>query len=243
MKKTLILVAVLISTSFYSVVQAESFILNKSSFSISGNAGSESYNRNGLIVPVAMALTYPNYYADSLSSYNNVCINAKNSKKENSQWMATEAIASAVLDFKANFNNQINSMHFSEEYTISEPKHSHANLTLNDTTDHIELLSISSVAGLIFVYEFGQRKLVEDQNMSGKFDYLFTYAGWNSNHDYQLVMSATSCALNWDSEMAHAAVTTDISFNNIPEPSSILLFSLGVMGFVLVKIKLKRAFF
>lgn len=270
MKKKLFLLLALFLTIFFttSIVQAASFSLIKSNFTIEGSIGgsldvqsvenfSEGYSLNSSI-PVTAGVNFLDSYALSEASYRNVNMSASDSDPlyvygyETETWISAYAYATTTLDFRPDFNGLGSTIIFTLQQGQDPGHHSFAGLTLTDTTTSINILQISSAGPFYAVsqsplggvlpesidwMEEGVWGVTTDSLGFGVIP--FTFAAWDSSHEYQLCMITGTSDIGYPAEKGYAEITTEMVFSNVPEPATLLLVGLGLMAVLGIRRKMK----
>ena len=246
MKKSSIFLTLFVTIfSLHSVVQAEPFTLISSHFAISGNLmvkadgvtvfdGSSSVSSP---IPVAYALDHATFSVRGEASYREVW--ARPSMTGGAMAWG-DVTATTTLTFAPNFSGQASAIGFSA-YWYGEPLMTHVEISLTDITGSTTLLSLTRedyrLVDFSNPYWYAMKTIYPD-GIEG--DNTFRYPEWNPEHEYQLVMSVRGSMDPWESGLGGIDVSTNIAFNNVPEPFTLLLLASGLVGLLGLRRKLRR---
>jgi len=266
-EKLFLLVTLFLTIFTTSIAQAGSFSLINSNFTIAGSMGGdlnvsgtehidEGYSFNSSI-SMADEVTFLDAYAMSEASYRNVSMSAANTEGlylygyETEEHIRAFASAKTILDFRPDFNG-LGAIDFTLQQGNDPGHHSYAALTLTDTTASINILqmstvgprymvSLSSLAGVLPESVDWIEEGVWGLTGSGGFGAIpFTFAAWDSSHEYQLSMVTETSEMGNPHEIGSAEIKTNMVFSNVPEPTTLLLLSFGLIGLAGARRKIKK---
>jgi hypothetical protein len=226
MKKSFIFLTLFVTVFSSTFLHAETFSLINSNFHIYGALTEIAVYNKYASIPIIDDVVFSDAGAHAMSSasFFNVYAEAKaGSVHVGCPECAIEAVASAIttLDFRPDFSGLGPKINF---YTIYQDlEFERIQILLTDLTTSIEILNIDP--------------LTHGDNQK---DYDLTYAEWNSLHVYRLIMNAWAASTWSYGGLGQSGIATDIKFSNVPEPATMLLLGLGLIGLAGIRRKFKN---